>query len=394
MRRTVGIGVIGMGWMGMVHSRAYRQMRDRFHADNIWPRLVICADEVAERAQSAQEMFGFETCSTDWRAVMAHPAVEVVNIASPNHLHVEMVRAAADAKKHIFCEKPVGRSPQETALIEALAREAGVLSFVGYNYRWAPMVQYALQLIRSGRVGTLTHYRGRFFAMYGSHPQGQLTWRFDRSLAGLGTLGDIMSHVIDMASLLAGPIKRLVSNQHTFIQKRPLPVPGRGTHFSLGQPGDPLGDVTNEDYVGALVQFENGAQGSLEVCRAIFGPKCEMAFELNGTAGALGWNFERLNELKVYVPGGDAVHEGYATLFGGPAHPFHGHFNPGPGIGIGYDDLKAIEAYQFLKSVAEGVQNAPGFREALAVAEVQAAMQRSWDSGQWEAVRSLQMAHP
>jgi predicted dehydrogenase len=391
MNNALGIGVIGMGWMGRVHSRAYRQVADRFSQSGIRPRLVICADEVDERAREAQQMFGFEQRAADWREVAAHPDVHVVNIASPNHLHVEMVRFAAEHGKHIFCEKPVGRSPQETALIESLARRAGVRSFVGYNYRWAPMVQYARQLLAAGRLGPVTHYRGRFFSMYGSNPHGQLTWRFDRSLAGMGTLGDIMSHVIDMAAMLVGPVRRLVSSQHTFIPQRPLPVPGRGTHFSVGQSGDPQGQVTNEDYVGALVEFENGARGSLEVCRAIFGPKCEMAFELNGTQGALAWNFERMNELKLYLPEGGGAHEGYTTILAGPDHPPHGHFNPGPGIGMSYDDLKTIEAYQFLKSIVDGADGAPGFREALAVANVQSAMQCSWETGSWEDVVSLQV---
>jgi predicted dehydrogenase len=336
-------------------------------------------------------MFGFEAYTTDWRAVLAHPAVQAVNITAPNNLHLEMIRAAAAAGKHIFCEKPIGRSPHETAQAEHAARQAGVLTFVGYNYRWAPMVQYALQLIQQGALGQVTHYRGRFFSMYGSNPQGLLTWRFQEELAGLGTLGDIMSHVIDMAAMLVGPMTQVVGNRNTFIRERPLPVPGRGTHFSLGQPGDPTGPVTNEDYVGALVRFENGAQGTFEVCRAIFGPKCEMAFQVNGTRGAANWNFERLNELDLYLPEGNAAYNGYTNLLGGPAYPGHSRFYPGDGLGLGYDDLKTIETYTFLQSIAEGQQREPGLREALAVANVQNALQRSWDSGQWEDVRSLRI---
>ena len=133
-------------------------------------------------------------------------------------------------------------------------------------------------------------------------------------------------------------------------------------------------------------------QGSFEVCRAIFGPKCEMAFEVNGTAGAAAWNFERMNELKLYVPEGAGVHDGYAEVLGGAEHPFHGNFRPGQGLGIGYDDLKAIEAYRFLKSIVEGKQSEPSLAAALAVAEVQAAIQRSWESSGWEDVRSLRQA--
>jgi predicted dehydrogenase len=392
MAHTIGIGVIGMGWMGMVHSRAYRQLADRFPEADIRPQLVICADDVPGRVQQAQAALGFGAATGDWHAVISHPDVQVVNIAAPNYLHLEMVRAAAAAGKHIFCEKPVGRSPAETAEIEYLARRAGVMSFVGFNYRWAPMVQFARQLIEEGRLGRLTHYRGRFFAMYGSNPLSLLTWRFKAEQAGLGVLGDIMSHVVDMAHMLVGPIERVISSRHTFIAERPLPIPGKGTHFSLGAPGDPTGAVSNEDYVGALVQFTNGVQGSFETCRAVFGPKCEMSFEVNGTLGALKWNFERMNELEVYLPDGTPARDGFTRLLGGPAYPLHGHFNPGDGIGIGYEDLKAIEAYHFLQSIVDGRQRAPSFTDALRLAEVQEAMIQSWDSGAWQAVPDLRRA--
>lgn len=391
MTHTIGIGVIGMGWMGQAHSRAYRAISDRFYDSGIRPRLVICADDMAARAKQAQEALGFAESTTDWHAVINHPAVQVVNIASPNYLHLEMVRAATAAGKHVFCEKPVGRTPQETAEIEALARNAGVMSFVGFNYRWAPMVQYAKMLIDEGRLGRITHYRGRFFAMYGSNPLGHLTWRFKQAYAGSGVLGDIMSHVVDMAHMLIGPIERVVSTRHTFIPERPLPT-GEGTHFGLGTPEDPTGPVENEDYVGALVQFTNGAQGSFETCRAIFGPKCEMSFEVNGTKGALKWNFERLNELALYLPNEDAISDGYTNLIGGPGFPYHGRFNPGDGIGIGYEDLKCIEAYNFLQSIVEGKQREPSFASALTLAGVQAAMIRSWESGHWEGITSLRQS--
>ena len=382
---TIGIGVIGMGWMGSAHSRGYRAVADRYADSGIRPRLVICADDVEARAISAKETLGFEEWTTDWHAVIAHPDVQVVNIASPNFLHLEMVRAATAAGKHVFCEKPVGKTPDETVEIERLAREAGVMSFVGFNYRWAPMVQYAKQLIDEGRLGKLTHYRGRFFSMYGSNPYGLLTWRFQYDRGGLGVLGDIMSHVADMAHMLVGPIDAVVSNRHTFITDRPLPIPGQGTHFSLGKEGDPTGAVTNEDYVGTLVKFANGVQGSFESCRAIYGPKCEMSFEVNGTKGALKWNFERMNELEVYLPG-EAAHDGYTTLLGGPKYGDHGRFNPGDGIGVGYEDLKAIEAYNFLQSIVDGQQREPSFRSARDLALVQQAMIRSWESGGWERV--------
>jgi predicted dehydrogenase len=391
MVQCIGVGVIGMGWMGQVHSRSYRMIADRFHSDGMRARLVICADDVEARAREAQERFGFERCTTDWKQVVSHPEVQAVNVASPNHLHLEMVRAAAAKGKHIFCEKPVGRNSRETAAIARLAREAGVLSWVGYNYRWAPLVQYARQLIRDGKLGTLTHYRGRFFVDYGSNPDGVLSWRFQRELAGHGTLGDLMSHVADMAHLLAGPMQRVVANRKTFIPSRPLAIPGQGTHFSVN-PDAPRAAVTNEDYVGALVQFACGAQGHLEVCRVVKGPRCEMAFELNGTRGAMKWSFERVNELQLFLPDGTEEHDGPVLIQSGPQHPFYASFYPGPALNMSYEDLKIIETFQFLRSIVEGKQGEPGFAEALAVAEVQDAMERSWASERWEDVKRLSEA--
>ena len=386
MASEIGIGVIGMGWMGQVHSRSYRQIQDRFADSGIRPQLVVCADEAEERALDGQSRFGFERATADWREVIDDPQVAAISVTTSNNAHLEIAEAAAAAGKHIYCEKPVGRNPAETAAIEACVRAAGVLSLVGYNYRWAPLVQHARDLIAAGKLGDLTHYRGYFLVGYANNPDGVLSWRFQRELAGLGTLGDLMSHVVDMAHFLYGPIAQIVGNQHTFITDRPVVEPGTTTHFAVGD-SSKREPVTNEDYVSALVRFENGAQGTFETCRVISGKPCQMAFELNGAHGALGWNYERMNELKVYLPGqaGDD-HDGNTCLMAGPQHPMFDRFMPGVGNAMGYEDLKAIEAYHFLQSVRDGEQAVPGFAEALAVARVHAAIIRSCDHGAWETV--------
>ncbi len=378
--------------MGQAHSRSYLQVPLRFPEGDVRPRLVICADNVDERVAQAKAVLGFEESTTDWHKVIEHPDVEVVIITAPNNLHADIVSAAAEAGKHIFCEKPVGRTPEETALIAKTARNVKIKTGTGYNYRWTPLVQHAHALIQEGKLGDLTHYQGRFFSMYGSDPMGQFSWRFDSDISGYGVLGDLMSHVVDMAHMMAGPVKRVSSQSHTFIPERPLPVPGKGTHFSVGQPGDPKGEVDNEDYVGALIEFTNGARGTLEASRTIFGPKCQFGFGLNGTKGAVGWDFERMNELQLYLPGDRDVHDGYIRILGGDKYPFHGNFVPGSGNGIGYEDLKVIEAYQFLQSIIDDRQHTPDFEDALQVANVNAAMVRSWESGQWEEVTPLNVS--
>jgi predicted dehydrogenase len=388
MTSPIGVGVIGMGWMGEVHSRSYRALPDRFAESSIRPRMVVCSDNVEARARAAQERFGYEQYTTDWRAVINNPAVQAVNITAPNGLHLEMVRAAAQAGKAVLCEKPVGRDPDETVLAAAAAHEAGVLTFVGYNYRWAPLVQYTRQLLAEGKLGRITHYHGRFNNGYAGDPNGFLSWRFEQA-QGLGTLGDLMSHAIDMAHMLAGPISRLTADKEIFIRRRPIAQPGKGTHYDKGSPDDPQGDVTNEDYVSALVHFASGARGILESCRVINGAKCDMSFEIHGTRGAAKWSMEQMNELKLQWRNDEnPAEDGYTTLLSGPAHPYHRHFNPAWGCGLGYDDLKVIEAYNFLSSVASGKPGEPGFAEAKAVARVQQAIIRSWESESWATVES------
>lgn len=390
MTHTIGIGVIGFGWMGQAHSRSYRRIPMHFPEADLRPRLVIVADNVPARAELAWRNFGFEERTTDWRRVIDHPEVAVVNIAAPNQLHREIAEAAATAGKAIFCEKPVGEGPEVTAAIEQTARHAGVITGVGFNYRWAPLVQHLKKLIDDGRLGDLTHYRGRFFSMYGRDRLGVLSWRYLMEEAGYGVLTDIMSHTVDMAHYLVGPIRRVVATKEIFIKERPLPKPGTGTHYDRGSPGDPTGRVTNEDYVGALVEFHNGVRGTLEVDRSIFGPQSQMAFEINGARGAATWNLETMNELQLYLPE-ETPADGFVRVLAGDAFPHHGNIVPGGGNPIGYEDLKVFEALEFLKSFVAGRPGTVTFADALAAAEVEAAMARSWESGAWEDVTSLRI---
>jgi len=386
----IGVGVIGFGWMGQAHSRAYRDIPVYYGDSGIRPRLAAVADNVPARLDLARDNFGFGWGTLDWHELIDRDDVDVVDITAPNALHQEIAEAAAAAGKHIFCEKPVGISPEATAAIERAGRHAGIISGCGYNYRWAPLVQYTHQLIGDGRLGELTHYRGRFFSMYGRDRLGLLSWRFIQEEAGYGVLSDIMSHAIDMAQYMCGPIRRVVATKETFVKERPLPVPGTGTHYDRGKPGDPTGAVTNEDYVGALVEFENGVRGTLEADRSIFGPQSSMAFELNGSKGAASWDHETLNQLQLYLPEEQPT-DGFIEVLGGGSFPNQGEIVPGGGNSIGYEDMKLIEALEFLRSVEAGRQHQPGFVDALANQSVAAAMARSFASERWEDVTSLRL---
>ena len=373
--------------MGDLYTASYKRVRDHFPDCDGLPRLVVAADETEERARLACDHLGYEEWTTEWRNVIAHPEVEAVSITAPNFMHREMALAAAEAGKHFWGEKPLGRFPAETAEIAAAAERAGVRTIVGLNYRHAPAVKHAKDLIESGRIGEVNHFRCQFLAGYANRAEGALSWRFLRDFAGLGVLGDLMSHAVDLSQYLLGPIARVTAKKATLIPRRPKVAMGTGTHFSVVEGGE-LGDVENEDWVAALVEFESGLGATLEASRVIIGPDCRYAFEANGTAGAVAWNFERLNELEVSLPleSGDL---GFATVFMGPGHPDFGRFAPGTGIAMGYNDLKVSEAHLFLQSVADGRQREPGVREILAAAKVLAAMERSFDTATWEDVRDI-----
>jgi len=386
-RRRIGVGVIGFGWLGQAHSRSLLRIPTLFPERGFDAELVVCGDTLPERREQAVGSFGFARAAADWRAVVEDPAVDVVFIAAPNMLHLELVEAAAAAGKHVFCEKPVGGTPEQTVRAEKAARAAGVISGVGYNYRWAPLVQYARQLIADGRLGEITNYRGRFFSMYGSDPLGVLSWRFLVDQAGHGVTTDLMSHSVDLALMLMGPITRVVGTTETFIPQRPLPS-AAGSHYGRGRPEDPTGAVTNEDYAGMLCEFASGARGTFEASRSIVGPESQNAFEVYGTRGALGWNLEKLNELQLYLVE-DELHTGYRTVYGGDRFPYHGQFVPGSANGIGFEDLVVIEDYEFCRSVTEGREHRPGFGDAVEWVSVQAALLRSAQSGRWEDVVSL-----
>ncbi len=381
-RTRIGVGLIGFGWLGQAHSRSLRRIPTLFADRSFDTELVICADTVPGRLDEAVDDFGYASSAADWRRVVEHPDVDVVYITAPNMLHLELIEAAAAAGKHIFCEKPVGGTPEQTERAAEAARD--VITGVGYNYRWAPLVQYARSLIADGRLGEITNYRGRFFSMYGSDPLNPLSWRYRLEEGGHGASTDLLSHSVDLAHMLLGPIARVVGTTETFIRERPVTT--AGTHYGRGSAEDPLEPVTNEDYAGMLCEFASGVRGTFEASRTIVGPESQMAFEVYGTRGALSWNLERLNELQVYLVEDD-LHSGYRTVFGGDRFPYHGNFVPGSANGIGFEDLVVIEDFEFCRSLAAGTPHAPGFEDAVRFVRVQAALLESVRSGKWEDVR-------
>jgi len=388
----IGVGLISVGWMGKLHTRAYQAMPSVYPELGLRPRLVHAADTAPDRAEYARDVLGYGKTSTDYRDVLTDPDVDVVSICAPTGLHREIGIAAAAAGKPFWIEKPVGRDANDAADVAAAAAKAGVVTSIGYNYRHAPAVERVRELVANGDLGRITNVRAVFFSGYASEPKGALSWRFVRELAGAGALGDLLSHVVDLVQYVVGPISEVNALTNTVYKERPILPMGTGTHFAVIEDGE-MGTVENDDYAATLVRFAPhsraaGAVGTLEASRIIVGPQCGLGFEIYGTNGSATWNFEQLNELRVCI-GRGGPHSGYTTVLGNAHLGDYAHFQPGPGNSMGYDDLKVIEAKKFLVAVTGGERCNSTVDDAHHVAKVIAAAAASADSGTWQRVPTV-----
>lgn len=387
--QEIGVGLISVGWMGRVHSKAYQAVPMVYPELGIRTRLVKAADSSPERAAYARDVLGFESVTTDYHEVLADPEVQVVSICAPNFLHAQMAQAAARAGKAFWLEKPAGRGVEETEAIAAAADAAGVVSTIGFNYRHVPAVEYAKELIAEGKIGRVTNVRGVFFADYSADPRGALSWRFKREYAGNGVLGDLLGHLVDLMHYTVGQIAETTALTQIVHRERPELPMGQATHFAVVEDGE-MGPVENEDYAALLVQFADHAVGSqavgtLEASRVAVGPRAQYTLEVYGTEGSLTWDFQRMNELRL-ATGPGRPEFGYTTIYAGPGHGDFARFQPGAGTGMGYDDLKVIEAKKFLRAVLGQAAENSTIHDAVAAARVLDAAERSAESRQWEVV--------
>ncbi|MFD4952653.1 Gfo/Idh/MocA family protein [Streptomyces sp. NPDC058451] len=380
MVSALGVAVVGFGWMGRVHTQAYARVPHHFPGLAVRPLLVAVADEVPGRAEEAAERYGFESATRDWREVAADPRVEAVSITAPNFLHREIGLAMAEAGKHIWIEKPVGLSADDARAVAGAAARAGVRGTVGFNYRNAPAVAAAREMIAAGEIGTVTHVRIRLFSDYAAHPEGALTWRYERERGGSGVLGDLASHGVDLARHLLGEIESLSADTAVFVPERARPTGATAGHTRAAG-GEP-GPVENDDYVDCLLRFASGARGVLEACRVSVGEQNNYGFEIHGTRGALWWDFRRMGELGV-SRGTTYQDQPVSTVHVGPGHGEYEAFQPSAANAMGYDDLKVIEAYHFLRSATEGGVHGATLDDAVAAAVALDAMARSAEERGW-----------
>ena len=367
--REIGVGMLGYAFMGKAHSNAFRKIAYMTWPPPLVPRLVAIAGRDEQAVSAAAQRYGYERWTTDWRELVSDPAIELFDNGGPNHLHAEPTVAAAEAGKHVVCEKPLGRTADESHEIWRRVAAAGVKHLCAFNYRFVPAVRLARELIEAGELGEIRHFRGRYLQDWGDDPALD-TWRFHADEAGSGALGDLGAHVIDLAHFLLGDVSSVSAVVRTF-------VPGRQV----------------DDAIEAAVEFADGAVGTIEATRLALGRRNALQWEVNGAKASLAFDLERLNELQVFRADGDRA-RGFKTVLVSEAdHPFWEHWWP-PGHIVGWGETFVHELHHVLRAIAEDGDVAPygaTFQDGYRAAEVCDAIVRSAGSGTREAItyRSL-----
>jgi predicted dehydrogenase len=413
---SIGVGMVGYAFMGRAHSQAWRTV-DRVFDLPLRPRLAAICGRDRAAAESAAARLGWAATETDWRALIARDDVQLIDIAAPGGVHAPIAIAALEAGKHVLCEKPLANTLAEAERMAAAADAAfpsGARAMVGFNYRRVPALALARRLVEQGRIGTLRHVRAVYLQDWLVDPDSPLTWRMQAEQAGSGALGDLGAHIVDLARFLTGDeITGVSAVSATFVEERPLldgsgngpgngPEDGSGTADASDADGTKAADggkaadgtrrtgpVTVDDAVVFTARFGSGALGSFEATRYAAGRKNGLRIELNGSAGSLAFDLERLNELEFYD--GDDT-DGGATggfrriLVTEPEHPYLSGWWP-PGHTLGWEHTFTNQARDLLTAIADGGQPAPSFGDGLAVQRVLDAVQRSAAAGSgWVAV--------
>lgn len=352
--QTIGVGLIGTGFMGKAHALAWRNAR-AVAGDVPAARLVQLADTPAEKAAVMAAQFGFERATADWRDLLADPAIDVISVTAPNGLHREMAVAALAAGKHVWCEKPMALTMDDARAMETAARVSGRKTQLGYNYLANPAISHAAHLLADGAIGRLVHIRGWVDEDYQADPSLPWTWRATLRDAGLGALGDIGCHLISLMTAMAGPLESVLGEIDTIHKSRPL-ADGSGSAM-----------VENDDAASALLTFESGVKGSFVASRSAWGRKSRLGFELHGTSGMIVFDQERMNELHLFRNEGAKAAQGFTTILTGPEHPPYGDFCPAPGHQLGFNDLKVIELVGFLRAIRDDLRPAVDFTAGLEI---------------------------
>ena len=387
MPKTMNVAMIGGGFMGKAHAMAYASMPMFFWPAPVLPIRKVVVDLTEELAEDARSRFGFEEASSDWRAVVNRDDIDVVDICTPNNAHADIAIEAAKAGKHIICEKPLAHTLDVARAMTDAVKSAGVINMVAFNYRRTPAVALAKKFIDEGRIGQILNFRGTYLQDWSADPDGPLSWRFQKSIAGSGAVGDIGTHVVDMAHYCVGPIAEVNAITKTYIPTRPIQSGGVDKLGASDKIADaPRAEVDVDDEFTSLLKFDNGAVGSLEATRNAWGRNNFITMEIHGTKGSIHFNYERRDELQVAFADDPGDARGFRTIYTGPAHPYGDGLWPIAAIGIGYSETKIVECRDFFQAIVDGTDPTPNFEEALLIQRVGDALIRSGQTGAWEKV--------
>ena len=377
MSKVLRVAMIGYGFMGKVHSHAWRSV-NHFFPDAPKVEMTLICGRNKEALENARELFGWNESETDWRKVVERSDIDIIDICTAGDTHEEIAIAALKAGKHVICEKPLANNVAEALAMSTAATEAaksGVKSMVAFNYRRVPALAVAKQLIDSGKIGDIFHVRANYLQDWIIDPEFPLVWRLDKKTAGSGALGDIAAHIIDASYFLTGSkISRVSGQLKTFIKERPLP--GTYTGLSAGS-GRGRGEVTVDDTAVFTANFDNGAIGTFEATRFAAGRKNAMSIEINGSRGSLYFNFEDMNELLFHDHTTPSAEAGFRKILATDAdQPYVAAWWP-PGHIIGYEHTFTHEIYDFVKAIADNTNPTPSFADGLYVQQVLDAVEAS-----------------
>jgi predicted dehydrogenase len=376
--REIGVGMLGYAFMGKAHSNAYHKLTYMTWPPPMLPRLVAMAGRNEEAVRAAAQRYGYAGATGDWRALVGDDRIQLFDNTGPNNMHAEPTIAAAEAGKHVLCEKPLARTADEAYEMWRRVSATGVKHMCAFNYRFVPAMRLAREMIDAGELGEIFHFRGRYLQEWIIDPQFEMVWRLQKDVAGSGALGDLGAHVFDMARFLVGEISAVSGLTRTFIGERP------GGHVDV------------DDAFEAAVEFERGAVGTIEASRFCQGRKNAFTWEVNGSKGSIAFDLERLNELQVHLVGSrpGAHAQGFRQVLVSEAyHPFWEHWWP-QGHMIGWEHTFVHEIHHFLEAIASDGDVRPygaDFEDGYRTAEICDAVVRASESGRREQVayRSL-----
>ena len=379
--RTLGVGMVGYAFMGAVHSQAWRSA-PRFFDLAVRLRMSALAGRDETRLKAAAGKYGWESFETEWTRLLDRSDVDLVDICTPGDTHAEIAIAALEAGRHVLCEKPLANSVVEAEAMATAARRAasrGVHAMCGFTYRRVPAVRLMAGLVADGAIGTLRHIRASYLQDWLSDPAAPMSWRLEKHRAGSGALGDIGAHAVDLAQYVTGDrITGVAAMSRTFVNKRPVPDRPGFISATVGTRSE-YGDVTVDDATIFLAATASGALATFEASRFATGHKNGLKLELNGSAGSIIFDLERMNELSVYD--GRQDNAGFRTiLVTEPSHPYIAAWWP-PGHMLGYEHAFTHQVRDFVESIVNGEEAHPTFDDALDVQRVLAAAEQSAAEG-------------